>query len=79
MTERTGDGFRNVERARKLVQNDLAVMKEEIKNLKMSSGSAVCSETSTGVGLSGSSTSAKPPSIASRYHDQELLFSKTPE
>ena len=47
---------------------DLAVMEEEIKNLKIGSGSTVCSEISTGVGLGGSGTFARPPSIASRYH-----------
>ena len=43
-------------------------MEEEIKNLKTSSGSTVCSESSDGVGLGGSSTFARP-SLASRYHE----------
>ena len=44
-------GFKNEENARKLVQNELAVMKDELKDLKMGSFSAVCSEASTRVGL----------------------------
>ena len=43
-------------------------MKEEIKNLKMFSGSIVCGEASTGVGF-GSCIFARPPSLASRYHE----------
>ena len=45
------EGLKNEENARQLVQQDLAVMKEENKNLEMGSGSTVCSEASTGVGL----------------------------
>ena len=44
-------GFRNEENARQLVQKELAFMKNEIKDLKMGSGSTVCSEASTGVRL----------------------------
>ena len=43
--------FKNEENATKLVQNELAVMNDELKNLKMGSGSTVCSEASTGVVL----------------------------
>ena len=39
-------------------------MKEEIKNLKMGTGSRVCSEASTGVGL-GSGTFARRPLLSS--------------
>ena len=39
-------GFNNEEHARQLVQNELVVMKDDIKNLKMGSGSTVCSEAS---------------------------------
>ena len=35
------DGFKNEEHARQLVQKELAVMMDEIKNPKMSSGSVV--------------------------------------
>ena len=63
------EGFRNEEKARKVVQNDLAVMKEEIQKLKMESGSTVCSEASTAVDLGASGTFAKPPGIASRYNE----------
>ena len=38
-------------------------MEEEIKNLKMGSGSTVCSEASTGVNI------ARPPALASRYNE----------
>ena len=44
-------GFKNEENARQLVQKELAFMRDEIKNLKMGSGSTVCSEASTGVRL----------------------------
>ena len=67
ITERMGEGFRNEERTRKLVQNDSAVMKEEIKNLKMGSGSTVCSETSAAV--CGSGTFARPPPLTSRCYE----------
>ena len=41
----------NEENARHLVQQEPAVMKDEIKSLKMSSGRAVCGDARTGVGL----------------------------
>ena len=48
-------------------QEELAVMKDELKNIKMGSGSTVCSEDSTdsGWGL-GSGTFARPRSFSSR-------------
>ena len=60
MSARMGEGFKNEDNARKLLQNELAVMKDEIKNLKMGSGSTLSSEASTRVGL-GSGTFAGPP------------------
>ena len=69
---RLDEGFRKKERARKLIQYDVAVMKEEIKNLKMGSSSTVCGEASIGVGF-GSDTSARPPLLASRYHEISFL------
>ena len=47
---------------------ELAVMKDEIKNLKMGSGSIVYSEGSTGMGL-GSGTFAWPPPLTSRWNE----------
>ena len=44
-------------------------MKEDIMNLKMGSGSTVCSEASTSVGPGASGTFAGPPVLASRYND----------
>ena len=67
MSARMEEGFKNEENARKLVQNELAVMKEEIKNLKMGCGSTVCSEASTGVGL-GSGTFTWSPPLTSRWN-----------
>ena len=61
-------GCKNEESARQLVQKEPAVMKDEIKNLKMGSGSTVCSEASTGLGF-GPCTFARPPPLASRYHE----------
>ena len=43
---RMEDGVNNEESASQMVQKEQAVMKYEIKNLKMGSGSTVCSETS---------------------------------
>ena len=43
-------GLDNEENSRQMVQKDVAVMNEEIKNLKMGSGSTVCSEASASVG-----------------------------
>ena len=68
MSARMGEGFKNEDNARKLVQNELAVMKDEIKNLKMGSGSTLSSEASTGVGL-GSGTFARPPPLTSRWNE----------
>ena len=62
------DGFKKEENARQLVQKELMVMKDEIKNLMMGSGSTVCSEASTGMGL-GSGTFARPPPLSPRWND----------
>ena len=59
---------RTKKNARQLVQKELAVMKDEIKNLKMGSGSIVCSEASAGMGL-GSGTFARPPPLTSRWNE----------
>ena len=40
------EGFKNEENARQLVQHEIDLRKEEIKNLKMGSTSTVCSEAS---------------------------------
>ena len=48
---------------------NLAALKEEMKNLKMGSGSTVCSEASTGVGLGASGTLARPPALTSRNNE----------
>ena len=44
MMIKVDDGCKNGENARQPVQKELAVMKDEFKNLKMGSGSTVCSE-----------------------------------
>ena len=62
----TEEGFKNEENARQLVQKELAVMKDEIKNLKVGSGSTVWSEASTRARL-GSGTYAQPPPLSSRW------------
>ena len=73
------EGSKNEENARQLVQSEIDDMTGEIKNLKMGSGSTVCSEASTGVGL-GSGTSARPSSdskengiqgVGHRFHAKE--------
>ena len=61
-------GFKNEENARQWVQKELVVMKDEIKNLKMGSGSTVCIEASTGMGL-GSGTFAQPRPLTSRWNE----------
>ena len=53
-----------------LVQNERAVMKEEIKKLKTGSRSTVGSEASTGVGL-GSGTCARSPPLSARWTDTD--------
>ena len=58
-------GFKNEENAR---QNEIAVMKEEIKNIKMGSSSAARSEASTGAAL-GSGTFYRPSLLATRWSD----------
>ena len=65
---RMDEGFKNEERARKLVQNDLAAMKEEIRQIEVESGSTVCSEANTAVGKGASGTFA-PPGIAARNNE----------
>ena len=62
-------GLKSEESARQMVQKGLGVMKEEIKNFKMGSGSTVCSEANTSVGLGASGTSARPPALASRFDE----------
>ena len=58
-------GFKNEENARQLVQRELELMKDGIKNLKMGSGGTVCSEASTEMGQ-GLVLFARPPSLTSR-------------
>ena len=60
-------GFKKEENARKMVQNELAVMKDELKSLKMGSGSTVCTEASTGVGLGSGTFAEHPPT--SRWNE----------
>ena len=71
-------GFKNEENARQLVQNEMAVMKEEIQNLKIGSGSIVCSEASTRVGLGAF---ARPSPLSSRWTEtwipRKMNFSKS--
>ena len=59
-------GFKQRRKCETSSQNESAVMKEEIKNLKMGSGSTVCSDAGTGVGLE-SGTFARPPPLSSRW------------
>ena len=61
--------FKNKDTARQLVQNEIAVMKEEINNIKMGSSSTVSSEASIRVGL-GSGNFAGPPLLATRWCDK---------
>ena len=66
VSDRMDQGFQNEESARKLVQNNLAAMKKEIRQIKQESGSTVCSEASS----AASGTFARPlPSIAGRYNE----------
>ena len=79
MTAKMEDGFRGDKVARQqaqdeikqTVQTDLDVFKEEMKKktLQKGSGCTVCSEASTGVGLGGSGTFARPPALATRLND----------
>ena len=54
-------GFKNEENAIQLVQEEVAVLKDQLKNLMMGSGSTVCSEL-------GSGTFAQPPPLTSRWN-----------
>ena len=47
-------------------------MKDELPNVKMGSGSTVCSEASHGIGI-GSGTFARPPPLASRWSENFIL------
>ena len=49
MSARMKEGFKIDENARKLVRNEVAIMKDELNIFTMGSGSTVCSEASTGV------------------------------
>ena len=60
-------GLKDEENARQMVQKDLEVLKEEMYSQQMGSGSIVCSESSTGVGLGG--TFAWPQASASQFGD----------
>ena len=68
MTTKTEEGFKNEEIARQVIQKELAVEKDELKNVKMGSGSTLCSEASTGIGI-GSGTFARPPPLTSRWSE----------
>ena len=50
-----------------MAKKDLDAFKEGMKSLQRRSGSTVCSEASTGVGLGGSGTFARPLALASRF------------
>ena len=65
----TMKGLKDEETARQMVQKDLDILKEVIKSLQMGSGSTVCSEASTGVGLGSSDTFAWPPALASPFSE----------
>ena len=62
-------GLKDEENARQMVPKDLEVLKEEMKSLQRRSGSTVCSEASTGVGLGGFGAFAGPPAYASQFSD----------
>ena len=68
MVMRMEDGLLNEECARQNFQKEMAVMKDEIKNLRVGSGSTVCGDASTGIGL-GSGTIARPPTLISRWNE----------
>ena len=77
MTAKMDDGFKSGQMARQqaqdeimqMVKKDLDAFKEEMSCLLRGSGSTVCGEASTGVGLGGSGTFARPPALASRFSD----------
>ena len=77
MTAKMEDGFKGEKMARQqaqdeikqMVKKDLDAFKEEMKSLHRKSGCTVCSEASTGVGLGGSGTFARPPTLASWFND----------
>ena len=54
-----------------MVKMDIDALKEEMRSLQRGSGNTVCSEASTGLGLGGSGTFARPqaPALASRFND----------
>ena len=62
MTKKMEEGFKNEENARQLIQWELAVVKDELKNVKMGSSSTVCTEDGTGICV-GSGTFARPPTF----------------
>ena len=61
-------GIQERRKCKAVGSKELAVMNDEIKNLKMGSGSTVCSEASARVGL-GSGTFARPPPLTSRWNE----------
>ena len=70
MCARMDEGLKKEESARQLVQNDLVTMKEEIRHIKLGSGSTVCSDASTAVGKGPSGTFTRPPpGIGNRLND----------
>ena len=54
---------------KQMAKKDLDAVKEEMKSQQRKSGSRMCSEASTGVGLGGSGTFARPPDLAARFND----------
>ena len=70
MLGRIDQGLKKKESSRQLVQNDLAAMKEEIRQIQLGSGSTVFSEASTAVRKGARGTFVRPPpGIAVRLDD----------
>ena len=75
MTAKMEESLKNEQLARQQAQNkiqqmakrDLDALKQDMKSLHMGSWSTACSEASTGVGLGGSGTFARPTALASRF------------
>ena len=73
MCVRIDEGFQTEESARKLVQDDLAAMQEEIRQIKLWSGSTVRSEASIAPGIAARYKENLPRKMAFKVGSQTTL------
>ena len=67
-SQQSYQGFKNEENERRKVYDELTMMKDDIKAMRMGRNCSVSSAASTGFGL-GSGTFARPPPLGPKWKD----------